>query len=110
MQQVHGFVYAGVARSGHAPPELGLIQCGHVTALKPTHKAGRCDGKALRLTQAGDWECQTDQAIRETSMNREVKADTETRERVSRETRVKATDRTSVIGTASLMAGAIHTL
>nr|WP_254772499.1 hypothetical protein [Pantoea varia] len=41
-------------------------------------------------------------------MSREVKADTETRELVSRETTVKATDRTTVIGTASLMAGAIQ--
>lgn len=39
-----------------------------------------------RVTQAGDWERQTDQAIRETSMNREIKADTETRELVSKET------------------------
>ncbi|MBE5254182.1 hypothetical protein [Mixta mediterraneensis] len=61
-----------------------------------------------RVTQAGDWERQTDQVIRETSMNREVKADTEKRELVSRETTVKATDRTTVIGTASLMAGAIQ--
>ncbi|MEN4816928.1 hypothetical protein [Pantoea agglomerans] len=41
-------------------------------------------------------------------MSREVKADTEMRELVSRETTVKATDRTTVIGTASLMAGAIQ--
>ncbi len=61
-----------------------------------------------RVTQAGDWERQTDQAIRETSMSREVKADTEKRELISRETTVKATDRTTVIGTASLMAGAIQ--
>jgi len=61
-----------------------------------------------RVTQAGDWERQTDQAIRETSMSREVKADTETRELVSRETTVKATDKTTVIGTSSLMAGAIQ--
>ncbi len=58
--------------------------------------------------RVGYWERQTDQAIRETSMSREVKADTETRELVSRETTVKATDRTTVIGTASLMAGAIQ--
>ena len=41
-------------------------------------------------------------------MSREIKADTEKRELVSRETTVKATDRTTVIGTASLMAGAIQ--
>lgn len=39
-----------------------------------------------RVTQAGDWERQTDQVIRETSMSREVKADTEKRELISRET------------------------
>ncbi|ERK18183.1 hypothetical protein L579_1503 [Pantoea sp. AS-PWVM4] len=60
-----------------------------------------------RVTQAGDWERKTDQAIRETSMAREVKADTESRELVSRETTVKATDKTTVLGTASLLAGAI---
>jgi len=58
--------------------------------------------------KVGYWERQTDQAIRETSMSREVKADTETRDLVCRETTVKATDRTTVIGTASLMAGAIQ--
>lgn len=58
--------------------------------------------------KVGYWERQTDHAIRETSMSREVKADTETRDLVSRETTVKATDRTTVIGTASLMAGAIQ--
>lgn len=41
-------------------------------------------------------------------MNRGVKADTKTREQITRETTLKATDRTTVIGTASLMAGAIQ--
>jgi len=58
--------------------------------------------------KVGYWELQTDQAIRETSMSREVKADMETRDLVSRDTTVKATDRATVIGTASLMAGAIQ--
>ena len=61
-----------------------------------------------RVTQAGDWVRQTDQTISETSMVRTVKADTESRELVSRETTIKATDKTSVIGTATLMAGAIQ--
>lgn len=61
-----------------------------------------------RVTQAGDWERKTDQAIRETSMAREVKADTESRELVSRETLIKASDKTSVLGTATLLAGAIQ--
>jgi len=58
--------------------------------------------------KVGYWERQTDQAIRETSMSWEVKTDTETRDLVSRETTVKATDRTTVIGTASQLAGAIQ--
>ena len=61
-----------------------------------------------RVTQAGDWVRQTDQTIRETSMVRTVKADTEQRELVSRETTVKATDKTTVLGTATLLAGAIQ--
>lgn len=61
-----------------------------------------------RVTQAGDWERKTDQAIRETSMAREVKADSETRELVSRTTTIRATDKTTVLGTASLMAGAVQ--
>jgi len=61
-----------------------------------------------RVTQAGDWVRQTDQTISETSMARMVKADTEQRELVSRETTVKATDKVTVLGTSSLMAGAIQ--
>ncbi|EDQ9240775.1 phage tail sheath family protein, partial [Salmonella enterica subsp. enterica serovar Orion] len=60
------------------------------------------------MTQAGDWVRQTDQTISETSMARTVKADTERRELVSRETTVKATDKITVLGTATLMAGAIQ--
>lgn len=61
-----------------------------------------------RVTQAGDWERKTDQTISETSMARVVKADTEQRELVSRETTVKATDKITVIGTSTLLAGAIQ--
>ncbi|SQZ87949.1 Gp5 C-terminal repeat (3 copies) [Escherichia coli] len=61
-----------------------------------------------RVTQAGDWVRKTDQTISETSMARMVKADTEQRDLVSRETTVKATDKTMVLGTATLMAGAIQ--
>lgn len=60
-----------------------------------------------RVTQAGDWVRQTDQTISESSMVREVMADDEKRTVVARETMVKATDKTTVIGTAKLMAGAI---
>lgn len=61
-----------------------------------------------RVTQAGDWVRQTDQTISETSMARVVKADTEQRELVSRETTIKATDKITVLGTSTLMAGAIQ--
>ena len=61
-----------------------------------------------RVTQAGDWVRQTDQTISETSMARVVKADSEQRELVSRETMIKATDKITVLGTSSLMAGAIQ--
>ncbi|WP_105574361.1 hypothetical protein [Cronobacter sakazakii] len=61
-----------------------------------------------RVTKAGDWVRQTDQTISETSMARVVKADTEQRELVSRETTVKATDKLTVLGTSTLLAGAIQ--
>jgi hypothetical protein len=61
-----------------------------------------------RVTRAGDWVRQTDQAISETSMARLVKADSEQRELVSRETTVKATDKLTVLGTSTLLAGAIQ--
>ncbi|MEM5026977.1 hypothetical protein WJT80_21985 [Enterobacter roggenkampii] len=63
-----------------------------------------------RVTKAGDWVRQTDQTISETSMARVVKADTEQRELVSRETTIKATDKVTVLGTSALMAGAIQHL
>jgi len=61
-----------------------------------------------RVTQAGDWVRQTDQTISEISMARVVKADTEQRELISRETNIKATDKITVLGTSMLMAGAIQ--
>ncbi|HEJ9540018.1 TPA: hypothetical protein SMN08_000735 [Proteus mirabilis] len=60
-----------------------------------------------RVTQDGTWHRQTDQKIIEESMHREVKTDTENRTVISRETTVQATDKTTVIGTSTLMAGAI---
>ena len=66
------------------------------------------DGVSQRVTQGGDWERQTDQAIRETSMSRAVTADTESRKLVTRETTIKATDKTTVLGTSTLMAGVIQ--
>lgn len=61
-----------------------------------------------RITQAGDWVRKTDQAISESSASRSITADTEQRELVSREATVKAADKTTVIGTHTLMAGALQ--
>lgn len=66
------------------------------------------DGVSQRVTVAGDWERQTDQVIRETSMSRVITADDETRTLVARETTVQATDKTTVLGKATLLAGAIQ--
>lgn len=65
------------------------------------------DGVSQRVTVAGDWVRQTDQTISETSMKREVKSDEETRTIVVRETTVQATDKTTVLGTSTLLAGAV---
>lgn len=65
------------------------------------------DGVSQRVTVAGDWVRQTDQTISETSMKREVKSDEETRTVVVRETTVQATDKTTVLGTSTLLAGAV---
>ncbi len=61
-----------------------------------------------RVTQAGDWERKTDQVIRESSMAREIQADEETRTLVARATTVQATDKTTVLGTSTLLAGAVQ--
>lgn len=66
------------------------------------------DEVSQRVTVAGDWVRQTDQAITESSMSRSVKADTETRELVTRTATIKASDKTTVVGQAVLMAGAIQ--
>ncbi|WP_145539028.1 hypothetical protein [Yersinia kristensenii] len=66
------------------------------------------DGVSQRVTVAGDWERKTDQVIREESMSRVITADDETRTLVARETTVQATDKTTVLGTATLLAGAIQ--
>ncbi|HBM3076837.1 TPA: hypothetical protein O4E86_000877 [Klebsiella oxytoca] len=66
------------------------------------------DEVSQRVTQAGDWERKTDQTIRENSMAREITADTEARQLVSRETTIRANDKTTVVGTSVLMAGAVQ--
>ncbi len=61
-----------------------------------------------RVTQEGNWIRQTDQTINESSMHREVRTDTETRTVVARETTIQATDKTTVLGTSMLLAGAVQ--
>ncbi|CQI87937.1 replication gene A [Yersinia rohdei] len=69
---------------------------------------GPAVGVSQRVTVAGDWERKTDQVIREESMSRVITADDETRTLVARETTIQATDKTTVLGTATLLAGAIQ--
>lgn len=66
------------------------------------------DGVASRVTVEGHMQRTTDQTIAETSMHREVKADTETRTISQRDTTIHAADTTKVLGPAKLLAGAIH--
>lgn len=82
---------------------------GHnLPAVKPGEQLQQQrDGVSQRVTVAGDWERQTDQTIRETAMRREVTADEEIRKVVARETTIQSTDKTTVLGTATLMAGAV---
>ncbi len=85
-----------------------LPQGHNLPAVKPGEQLQQQrDGVSQRVTVAGDWERQTDQVIRENSMSREITADDETRKLVARETTVQATDKTTVLGTATLMAGAV---
>lgn len=60
-----------------------------------------------RVTVAGDWERQTDQSIKESSMRRDITADEENRTVVARDTTIQATDKTTVLGTSTLLAGAV---
>ena len=64
-------------------------------------------GVASRVTQEGHMERQTDQAIRERSLHRDVTSDTEKRSTGERHTTVTATDTTHVAGASTLMAGRI---
>lgn len=66
------------------------------------------EGVSTRVTVEGHMQRTTDQTIAETSMHREVKADTEQRTITQRDTTIHAADTTKVMGTARLMAGAIQ--
>ncbi|MES4610990.1 MAG: hypothetical protein ACTH8P_15830 [Ewingella sp.] len=80
----------------------------NLPAVKPGEQLQQQrEGVSQRINVAGDWERQTDQAIKETSMTRSIQADDETRTLVVRETTIQATDKTTVLGTATLLAGAV---
>ncbi|MCS3609037.1 hypothetical protein [Erwinia rhapontici] len=66
------------------------------------------DEVSQRITYGGDWGRKTDQTISESSLSRVVEADDERRTLVTRETTIKATDKTTVVGKVTLMAGGIQ--
>lgn len=85
-----------------------MLQGHNLPAVKPAEQLQQQrDGVSRRVTVAGDWERQTDQTIRETAMRREVTLDEEIRKVVARETTIQATDKTTVLGTATLLTGAV---
>lgn len=67
-------------------------------------------GVSQRVTTDGSWQRETDQAIEETSASRIVTSDQETRTTTSRSVTVKANDKTTVLGTRTVMAGSIQQL
>lgn len=60
-----------------------------------------------RITLDGSWQRQTDQDIEETSRNRSVTSDSESRTTSRRDSTILGEDNTFVLGTSSLLAGAI---
>lgn len=108
------------------PPEGALVEVGFAEGRpdKPLIRQTLADGQALpdikpgeqlqqqragvsqRVTQAGTWQRETDQAIEESSSQRRVTSDRENRTTTARTTLVQANDTTTVLGTAKLLAGA----
>jgi hypothetical protein len=64
-------------------------------------------GVSQRVTMAGSWQRETDQAIEETSNTRTVTSDTETRTTTTRTVTIKGNDTATVLGSAKLLAGAV---
>ncbi|RTP93099.1 hypothetical protein EKN38_25440 [Enterobacter sp. WCHEn045836] len=64
-------------------------------------------GVSQRITTDGSWNRETDQGISEVSSVRTVTSDSEQRETTTRTTLIKSSDTLTVVGVASLMAGAI---
>ncbi|WP_312156363.1 hypothetical protein [Lelliottia nimipressuralis] len=67
-------------------------------------------GVSQRVTRDGSWLRETDQTIEETSAERVIVSDAETRETTRRTTTIKSNDTTTVIGKATLMAGEVLAL
>ncbi len=85
-----------------------LSQGNTLPNIKPGEQLQQRAEVSQRVTQDGSWIRQTDQTINESSMHREVRADTETRTVVARETTIQATDKTTVLGTSTPLAGAVQ--
>ncbi|NHB87200.1 hypothetical protein [Photorhabdus tasmaniensis] len=64
-------------------------------------------GVSQRVTTEGSWQRQTDQEIQETSARRIITSDEESRTTTQRTATIQGNDSTTVIGTATLMAGAV---
>ncbi|HEI9850104.1 hypothetical protein [Serratia ureilytica] len=85
-----------------------LPQGNSLPSIKPGEQLQQQRAEVFqRVSQAGDWQRETDQAIQETSATRTITADEETRTLAQRTTTIQATDSTTVIGTVKLLAGAI---
>ncbi|WP_099122364.1 hypothetical protein [Xenorhabdus sp. KK7.4] len=97
----------GEIRFIQAQRDLGLGQ--YQMFIKPGEQLQQQRAEvSQRVTQEGSWIRQTDQTINESSMHREIKADTETRTVITRDTTIQATDKTLVLGTSTLLAGAVQ--
>lgn len=85
-----------------------MPQGNNLPAVKPGEQLQQQrEGVSQRVTVAGDWERQTDQTISENSMKREIRADEEVRTLVTRSATVQAKDTLTVLGTRTVLAGAM---
>lgn len=64
-------------------------------------------GVSQRITREGSWLRETDQAIEESSASRVVVSDSESRQATTRTTTIKGNDSLTVLGSVTLMAGAV---
>lgn len=64
-------------------------------------------GVSQRITREGNWQRETDQAIEESSASRVVVSDSESRQATTRTTTIKGNDSLTVLGSVTLMAGAV---